>query len=358
MSILFASGHAPLVGGPSKFTWKVDAAGAGRRSIQSGGDLVGLKISKPFPMSDGVEIYFEGEVAEHVGPSTGLAPWSRWHVEYEDGDTEDLPFQEIKEYVKGEQARVELERWEAAAESAPMSRAESIASGEVSATGGPDDGARPAGYDTVRDSFLVEAIRDTAPGTQLTDACMNLYAALLRLHAPPGVTVLTPDVLAMCTRPERCRSELSASDTVLALAHLDNEREDGNHWCMVLVNNKSKRVTLLDSALASDFASREALTKTVRSAVGDGYAFSTYDRMPQQDNSVDCGVFVLEAARRALRKEPQNFGASDIRSIRRRIAFELFADQLLEWPVDEEQVQGRRAKVSEDKKRKRGAPPP
>jgi hypothetical protein len=205
----------------------------------------------------------------------------------------------------------------------------------------------------VRDSLLVEAIRDTIPGTQLTDACMNLYAALLRLHAPAGVTVLTPDVLAMCNRPERCRSELSASDTVLALAHMDNDTDDGNHWCMMLVNNKSKRVTLLDSALASDFSSRDALINTVRAALGSGYAFSVYERMPQQDNSVDCGVFVLEAARRAMRKEPQNFGADDIRAIRRRIAFELFADQLLEWPMDEGQVEGRRAKVSEDKKRKR-----
>ncbi|XP_077580792.1 sentrin-specific protease 5-like [Stigmatopora nigra] len=118
--------------------------------------------------------------------------------------------------------------------------------------------------------------------------------------------------------------DLFSKTLVLVPVHLEF------HWCLVAVDMRCKKISLLDSQeLASQqvpqnilkYLKEEAREKRRRSFV-DGWKLSS-DEVPQQSNENDCGVFVLEYSRCLALGRPLRFSQRDIPQIRRRIYKEL-----------------------------------
>lgn len=338
-------------GGASKgLAWRAESSVAGYKPVASGNDLVGTRITKSFLMDGEYEQDFEGVVVGYDGPgnASSMLHGAHWEVEYSDGDVEKLSFADLLTHA-GEEEKERVQLWAEAMWALPMSRGDLIQAGSVRVVPAEGDGDRPPEYDAVRDSMLNGALRDTAIGSELTDECMALYCALLRLSEPEGVHVVAPDAVAACAQGTACPellADLHRAEMVVAPLHFPARDDQPEHWALLLVNNGTKKITVLDSAKRVPFKARKEMVTCVSSLLGSDYRVTTYDRMPQQENDIDCGVFVLEAARCLMRRAPLAFTQAHMPKIRRRIAFELFADRLIDDdPIDENGIVGRRVVV-------------
>ncbi|XP_068605047.1 sentrin-specific protease 5-like [Brachionichthys hirsutus] len=103
------------------------------------------------------------------------------------------------------------------------------------------------------------------------------------------------------------------------------------HWCLVTADNVKKMICLYDSqgtALQKvarnilKYLTAEAKEKK-QSAFESGWAVSYDEKIPQQTNENDCGVFVLEYSRLLALGKPLQFSQKDIPKIRKRIYREL-----------------------------------
>lgn len=54
------------------------------------------------------------------------------------------------------------------------------------------------------------------------------------------------------------------------------------------------------------------------------------DGVPQQDNGSDCGVFACQFAEHTARNAPLHFGPHDMPYYRRRMAYEILSNALLQ----------------------------
>ncbi|XP_040910278.1 sentrin-specific protease 3-like [Toxotes jaculatrix] len=103
------------------------------------------------------------------------------------------------------------------------------------------------------------------------------------------------------------------------------------HWCLVTADFVKKKICLYDSqgnALQKvarnilKYLMTEAKEKQ-QTAFENGWAVSFDEKIPQQTNKNDCGVFVLEYSRRLALSKPLQFSQEDIPNIRKRIYKEL-----------------------------------
>ncbi|GAA6222546.1 sentrin-specific protease 5-like [Lates japonicus] len=103
------------------------------------------------------------------------------------------------------------------------------------------------------------------------------------------------------------------------------------HWCLVTADFVKKKICLYDSqgnALQKvarnilKYLMTEAKEKQ-QTAFENGWAVSFDEKIPQQTNENDCGVFVLEYSRCLALAKPLQFSQEDIPKIRKRIYKEL-----------------------------------
>ncbi|KAM9844564.1 sentrin-specific protease 5-like isoform 2-T3 [Aulostomus maculatus] len=108
------------------------------------------------------------------------------------------------------------------------------------------------------------------------------------------------------------------------------------HWCLVTADIVKKKICLYDSqgnALQKvarnilKYLMAEAKEKQ-QTAFEDGWTASFDEKVPQQTNENDCGVFVLEYSRCLALAQPLQFSQEDIPKIRKRIYKELCDCQL------------------------------
>ncbi|XP_024130023.1 sentrin-specific protease 5 [Oryzias melastigma] len=103
------------------------------------------------------------------------------------------------------------------------------------------------------------------------------------------------------------------------------------HWCLVTADVASKKICLYDSqGNALQKVARNILKYLIteakakqQSAYESGWTVSFDEKIPQQTNENDCGVFVLEYSRCLALSRPFQFTQKDIPKIRKRIYKEL-----------------------------------
>ncbi|XP_011484707.1 sentrin-specific protease 5 [Oryzias latipes] len=103
------------------------------------------------------------------------------------------------------------------------------------------------------------------------------------------------------------------------------------HWCLVTADVASKKICLYDSqGNALEKVGRNILKYLITEAKGkhqsayqSGWTVSFDEKIPQQTNENDCGVFVLEYSRCLALSRPFQFTQKDIPKIRKRIYKEL-----------------------------------
>ncbi|CAJ1071959.1 sentrin-specific protease 5-like [Xyrichtys novacula] len=110
------------------------------------------------------------------------------------------------------------------------------------------------------------------------------------------------------------------------------------HWCLVSADIAKKKICIYDSQgnglqkIARNilkYLMTEAKEKK-QSGFENGWAVSFDEKVPQQTNENDCGVFVLEYSRCLALGKPLKFSQKDIPKIRKRIYKELCECRLRE----------------------------
>ncbi|XP_069020747.1 sentrin-specific protease 5-like [Embiotoca jacksoni] len=110
------------------------------------------------------------------------------------------------------------------------------------------------------------------------------------------------------------------------------------HWCLVTADIVKKKICLYDSqgnALQKvarnilKYLMSEAKEKQ-QPAFENGWTVSFDEKIPQQTNENDCGVFVLEYSKCLALRRPLQFSQNDIPKIRKRIYKELCDCKLYE----------------------------
>jgi sentrin-specific protease 1 len=182
----------------------------------------------------------------------------------------------------------------------------------------------------------------------LNDAVMDGYLALVNDEnfESSNFTIYFYRALIKKTNEEMLRWTKKTSLFGTRLVHIP-VNDSGTHWCMATIDNQEKTVTVRDSIRGTegDFEIRHILDniKTIMrydilmNPQSSGYNVQDYqfihDRtMPKQDDSYNCGVFALQAARYVSAHKPITFTRDDMPYFRQRMQYELLTRTLM--PID------------------------
>ncbi|XP_045907689.1 sentrin-specific protease 5-like isoform X2 [Micropterus dolomieu] len=189
-------------------------------------------------------------------------------------------------------------------------------------------------------TLTLDDLSTLADQNWLNDQVMNMYGELIMESAHHKVHFLNSffhrqlmtkgyDGVKRWTK----QVDLFSMSLLLVPIHLEV------HWCLVTADIVKKKICLYDSQ-------GNALQKVARNilkylmteakekkqvAFESGWAVSFDEKIPQQTNENDCGVFVLEYSRCLAMAKPLQFSQKDIPKIRKRIYKELCDCKLHEY---------------------------
>lgn len=108
------------------------------------------------------------------------------------------------------------------------------------------------------------------------------------------------------------------------------------HWALSIINNKEQTITYYDSIASSgttrvlhdlqDYMNSEAQRLGLNKV---NYALNFNGKSPQQSNGSDCGVFTCTNAKLLANDQLLNYSQKDMKTIRRRMVYEISSKQLL-----------------------------
>ncbi|KAL7386947.1 hypothetical protein ABVT39_016073 [Epinephelus coioides] len=189
-------------------------------------------------------------------------------------------------------------------------------------------------------TLTLDDLSTLADQNWLNDQVMNMYGELIMESAHHKVQFLNSffhrqlmtkgyDGVKRWTK----QVDLFSKSLLLVPIHLEV------HWCLVTADIVKKKICLYDSqgnALQKvarnilKYLMTEAKEKK-RADFERGWAVSFDEKIPQQTNENDCGVFVLEYSRCLALAKPLQFSQKDIPKIRKRIYKELCDCKLHEY---------------------------
>lgn len=112
----------------------------------------------------------------------------------------------------------------------------------------------------------------------------------------------------------------------------------GTHWALAVVDNTAKSISYMDSLASSgNLPALETIREYMvqegkkHNLLVDFYSYTLHPRArtPQQLNGYDCGVFTCQCARYLAKKRGLLYGQKDMKTIRRRMAYEIISKKLL-----------------------------
>lgn len=113
----------------------------------------------------------------------------------------------------------------------------------------------------------------------------------------------------------------------------------GTHWALAVIDNRRKRISYFDSLASRGNIAAVELLQVYMSKEAERLLLPqvTYDlipgeKTPQQQNGYDCGVFTCTVAKCISGEQPLRFSQQDMRNIRRRMAYEIILQKLLDIP--------------------------
>lgn len=109
------------------------------------------------------------------------------------------------------------------------------------------------------------------------------------------------------------------------------------HWALAVVDNKKHTIGYFDSLASRGNIAAVELLQTYMTKEAErllltpiNYNLIAGEKTPQQQNGFDCGVFTCTVAKFVSRDQPLSFGQQDMRNIRRRMAYEIILQTLLD----------------------------
>ncbi|XP_034558549.1 sentrin-specific protease 5-like [Notolabrus celidotus] len=181
-------------------------------------------------------------------------------------------------------------------------------------------------------SLTLDDLSTLADQNWLNDQVMNMYGELIMESGHHKVHFLNSffhrqlmmkgyDGVKRWTK----QVDLFSKSLLLVPVHLEV------HWCLVTADMVRKKICIYDSkGNALQKIARNILKYLMTEAkekkqtdYENGWAVSFDEKVPQQTNENDCGVFVLEYSRCLALAKPLQFSQKDIPKIRKRIYKEL-----------------------------------
>lgn len=171
----------------------------------------------------------------------------------------------------------------------------------------------------------------------LNDQVMNMYGELIMKSAHQKVHFLNSFFHRQLVtkgyegvRRWTKKVDLFSKTLLLVPIHLDI------HWCLVTANTASKRIDLYDSQGVTFKKAAQNILKYIKmeakekqqTAFQSGWKVFVNEKIPQQTNENDCGVFVLEYCRCLALGKPLHFSQTDMSRVRKRMYRELCECQL------------------------------
>lgn len=101
---------------------------------------------------------------------------------------------------------------------------------------------------------------------------------------------------------------------------------NGSHWAMYCIDHKKKAIVYYDSFAFAQFnrTIAEYVEEELKRAHSDTASYEEeVASCPQQENGVDCGVFMLMNMRNCVASAPLDYSQAVIPSIRKMVALEL-----------------------------------
>ncbi|CAH2067682.1 unnamed protein product, partial [Iphiclides podalirius] len=126
--------------------------------------------------------------------------------------------------------------------------------------------------------------------------------------------------------------DIFAHDLMIVPVHL------GVHWCLSLIDFRSKRISYLDSMGSRNQPCLDALLQYLRDEHQDkkgqpfddkGWSTENLKDIPQQMNGSDCGMFACTFAEFSCRNAPYTFSQTHMPYLRRKAALEILQGKLL-----------------------------
>lgn len=111
------------------------------------------------------------------------------------------------------------------------------------------------------------------------------------------------------------------------------------HWALAVINNPEKTITYFDSLDTYNAGNPQAVANLCEYMKQEAkrlnepeldYKLVPHLKTPQQNNGSDCGVFTCTAARYIAGGRGLTYGQKDMKVMRRRMAFEIMNNTLLE----------------------------
>lgn len=149
------------------------------------------------------------------------------------------------------------------------------------------------------------------------------------------------------TDPKRLKRWGQMSSTVLNCDLIFFPRHQQSHWSLIVMDLRSSVVGLYDSLCSSNLSDKSMksvgaemqmiiryLTDEAREKIGEDWSKVKFrfkiGPMPQQGNTWDCGLFMIQAIRLLSLGRPLDFTQEDMDSLRVQIFKELMEGKLLE----------------------------
>ncbi|KAG7728744.1 hypothetical protein KL933_001977 [Ogataea haglerorum] len=115
-----------------------------------------------------------------------------------------------------------------------------------------------------------------------------------------------------------------------------------SHWALGVINNKERAFQYYDSLYGNGddilYNLEDYMVNETKKLYGDsmnGIDYSLYDhfdsmKTPKQENGFDCGVFMCTVVDYVSRERPLLFSQSDMKNLRRRMAYEICTKKLID----------------------------
>ena len=177
--------------------------------------------------------------------------------------------------------------------------------------------------------------------TWLNDNIVDAYLQLIaerseenekiRVYAYPSIYMTKLlDQGYEAAKPKRRRVDIFSYDILLFPVH------SSAHWTLAIVDNRHHSIVYYDSLggfhhrcvdVLRDFIEGEHLA--LKGTAPEYYQGYRKDKIPRQGNGHDCGVFVCQFAEYSSRDAYPTFSQQDMEYFRKRMAWELIQDTLL-----------------------------
>ncbi|ODV79917.1 cysteine proteinase, partial [Suhomyces tanzawaensis NRRL Y-17324] len=187
---------------------------------------------------------------------------------------------------------------------------------------------------------FVDDLKTLRDGKWLNDNIIDLYLNLITDSTPKTyawtthffTTLQDKGYQGVARWAKRRKLNVYEKDIILVPINIMN-----THWALAVINNVEQKIEYLDSLSSNGNINAIKLLSNYMSLEADRlgkpkiqYQLFPSVKTPQQANGYDCGVFTCTAARYVAEKSALTYSQSDMKVIRRIMAYEILTKKLIE----------------------------